>query len=226
MGRLSVRSNLALVSLFLLVQSAIYYGFSKAEVIPSAAPLRDLPGEIGAWRLVREVPLETEVENLLKATEIVNRVYTERDGQGPVLLFVAYFRTQQGGISPHSPKVCLPGAGWAASEAGRIRLDVGAEQPIEINRYTVTRGTSKSVVLYWYQTSRRVIADEYQAKWYSIIDGLRYRRSDTTLVRIIVPSEGGDGGQASSKATDFAKAVYPILLRQLPGRTIGSSKGS
>ncbi len=29
---------------------------------------------------------------------------------GPLTFFVAFFKSQRGGVTPHSPKICLPGA--------------------------------------------------------------------------------------------------------------------
>ncbi len=42
------------------------------------------------------------------------------------------------------------------------------------------------MVLYWYQARDRVIASEYSAKIYTVTDAIRYNRSDTSLVRVVV----------------------------------------
>ena len=56
-----------------------------------------------------------------------------------------------------------------------------------MKRYLVVRGESKTLVLYWYQTPKRIVASEYAAKFWLAADSVRYRRSDTSLVRVIVP---------------------------------------
>jgi hypothetical protein len=67
-------------------------------------------------------------------------------------LFVAYFQTQRTGKTPHSPKNCLPGSGWAPSQSGMIGIRVpGETEPIRVNRYIVSRGDNQDTVLYWYQ---------------------------------------------------------------------------
>jgi hypothetical protein len=40
----------------------------------------------------------------------------------------------------------------------------GRTLPIEINRYVVSKGDDRAVVLYWYQSRDRVVASEYQSR--------------------------------------------------------------
>ena len=55
-------------------------------------------------------------------------------------LFVAAFRSQRNGKSPHSPKNCLPGSGWTQLSSDLYPIDVGNPQPIVVNRYIVQHG--------------------------------------------------------------------------------------
>ena len=48
-------------------------------------------------------------------------------------------------------------------------------------------GNEKSVTLYWYQSHNRVIASEYSAKFWLVADAIRYQRSDTAIVKVVVP---------------------------------------
>jgi EpsI family protein len=80
----------------------------------------------------------------------------------------------------------------------------------------VSKGAEQSLVLYWYQTATRIIANEYTAKVYTVLDGIRYRRSDTSLVRIVVPIANGDVQQAQKTAMNFIENVYPELAPHLP----------
>ena len=70
--------------------------------------------------------------------------------------------------------------------ADTIRVDIaGRAQPIEINRYIVSKGDEHAVVLYWYQSRDRVVASEYRAAAFTAWDALRYNRTDTELVRVV-----------------------------------------
>jgi EpsI family protein len=87
---------------------------------------------------------------------------------------------------------------------------------ITVNRYVVDKDTQSAVVLYWYQTPRRVIADEWAAKFWLAADALRDKRTDTALVRVTTwPATGGEEA-ATSIAGDFTSDLYPGLREYLP----------
>jgi len=72
------------------------------------------------------------------------------------------------------------------------------------------------VVLYWYQSRNRVVASEYRAKIYLVTDAIRYNRTDTALVRVIVPVAGNDSAAATTTAEEFVQAFFMTLRRHLP----------
>ncbi|MDP9169353.1 MAG: EpsI family protein, partial [Acidobacteriota bacterium] len=75
---------------------------------------------------------------------------------------------------------------------------------------------NESIVLYWYQSQGRVIANEFSAKFYLIADSIRKHRSDAALVRVIANVPPGQRDFASKVATDFVKASYPVVKSYLP----------
>jgi EpsI family protein len=133
-------------------------------------------------------------------------------------LFVAYFESQRTGKAPHSPKNCLPGSGWVPSQSGMIDIAIVAEkEPIRVNRYVVSRGQNESVVLYWYQARNRIVASEYSAKIFTVADAIRYNRTDTSLVRVVVGVEDGNTRGATDTAVSFVQSLFEPLRRYLPG---------
>jgi EpsI family protein len=132
-------------------------------------------------------------------------------------LFIAYFETQRTGKTPHSPKNCLPGSGWIPSRSGTVSIPIpGLAHLIDVNQYIVSRGQNQSIVLYWYQDRSRVIASEYAAKIYTVADSIRYNRSDTALVRVVVGVDDGDINGAEATAASFVKAFFVRLRDYLP----------
>jgi EpsI family protein len=216
-GEILKSRTLIVLSVILIAQAVAYHAYPKVEAVPLARPLSEVPKLIGTWQMVNESELDSEVQELLKADDSLNRVYADGLSGRSASFYVAYFKTQRTGVSPHSPKVCLPGSGWVPSESVRVSIDVpGWEGPITVNRYIVAKGDLRSVVFYWYQTHNRVIASEYAAKLYTVADGLRYRRSDTSLVRVIVPFSGPDDTGAEAAAIGFVKTVFGTLREFLP----------
>jgi len=212
-----LRSTHALVlSVFLIGQLAAFHLLPTTEYIPSQKPLKDFQQALGNWGMVSESQIDKETQELLRADDSMNRSYMGPDGAN-LNLFVAFFKTQRAGVTPHSPKVCLPGSGWTPKDSRILKVTVpGEDRPVDINRYVVARGERQSVVLYWYQTAHRVIASEYKAKLYLMADSLRYRRSDTWLVRVVSPVANGDVQRAEANALRFVDSVYTPLKSYMP----------
>jgi EpsI family protein len=153
---------------------------------------------------------------VLKADDLLNRIYADPSANQAANLFIAAFRSQRNGKAPHSPKNCLPGNGWTPLNEREVLIDVGAARPIPVNEYVVQHGESRSVVLYWYQSRDRAVANEYKAKFWVIADALRYDRTDTALIRIIVPINNRDSDSAERAATHFVQTFYAPIRQYLP----------
>src|SRR6185436_11845448 len=159
---------------------------SHAELIPAKKPFASFPLEIGqAWQ-GKELGLERDVLNVLKLDEYMMRVYHRQpEASGtvanrellPVWLYVGYYQSQRTGATYHSPKNCLPGAGWQVMESQEVSVPMAGQAPITINKVMVQKGLDKQVILYWYQDRGRVIASEYWAKGYLMWDALTRHRS-------------------------------------------------
>jgi EpsI family protein len=206
------------LSVLLVVQGVLLYGVAlRPEKLPPISPLDLFPTQAPGWHMKQSSPIEDEVKDVLKADDLLSRWYMNDSETASAYFFIAFFKTQREGQAPHSPKNCLPASGYEALESFPIDIPVaGREQPIHINRYLTARGEEKSVTLYWYQSHNRIIADEFAARFYLVVDSIRYHRSDTALVKIVVPVRGGDADRATKTAVDFAQAMWPAIVRQLP----------
>ena len=205
-----------MLTAILLLQAAIVYGFTRHEVIPQNRALAEVPAQLGKWSLQQEGVIEKEVQDVLKADELLTRSYASTEYSVGAHMFVAYFRSQRSGQAPHSPKNCLPGSGWVPSVADTVNVDIPGRGPIEVNRYVVGKGEQKSLVMYWYQSRDRVVASEYTAKFYVIADALRYNRTDTALVRVVVPILNNDVAASNRAAADFIQSFYKPLRQHFP----------
>jgi len=206
-----------ILTLALVVQAALFYAGSRGERVPANQPLDLFPAQLGSWYETQNYPVEQEIREQLRADDLLNRAYGNPESRAGAGLFVAYFKTQRTGQSPHSPKNCLPGSGWEPEATGFLDVAVeGQPKPIRINCYVVSHGDDKSVVLYWYQSPRRVIASEFAAKLWLVMDSIRYHRSDTALVRVTVQVANNDQDAATRIGVSFVRAVFPVLTGYLP----------
>jgi EpsI family protein len=202
------------ISILLLGQAAILYSSIRPEAIPAGKPLAAFPRSVDSWQLQQEGLIDQETQDVLKADDLLNRVYGD-SASNQASLFIAAFRSQRNGKAPHSPKNCLPGNGWTPLDQHEIQIDVGG-RAIPVNEYVVQHGESRSVVLYWYQSRDRSVASEYKAKFWVIADAMRYNRTDTALVRVIVPVNNRDAASAEAVAVRFVQSFYAPLRQFLP----------
>jgi EpsI family protein len=198
----------------IVLQGALIYSAVRPESIPAGRPLSQLPATLGSWQLAQEGLIDADTQAVLKADDLLNRYYAK--GSLGANLFVAAFRSQRNGKAPHSPKNCLPGSGWTPLNSTVADIDVGRSAPIQVNRYVVAHGDERSLVLYWYQSRDRAIASEYTAKFWVVADAVRLNRTDTALVRVVLPIINRDEEAADRAANDFVRAFYATLREYLP----------
>jgi EpsI family protein len=215
-----IKRILGLSGVLLLV--AGYVGTaSEAETIQPRAPLVQLPMAIGGWRGHDTKPFAPAILDVLGVDEYVNRIYqSEQRAAG---LYVGYYRSQRQGDSIHSPLNCLPGSGWEPLSKTYISIPVhtgaAAARDIVVNRYVVRKGLEEYVVLYWYQSQGRVVANEYRSKLFMIYDAVRLNRTDAALVRVMsrrIGSGPGTEADAARRAVTFVQDLFPLLGNYLP----------
>jgi EpsI family protein len=111
----------------------------------------------------------------------------QRDSLDPGFsTYVGYYTYQVQGKTIHSPRNCLPGAGWEQLSFSIVPLAV-AERSVPINRYVLGNKGAQALVYYWYQGRGRVEASEYKVKWNLLRDAALHGRTEEALVRIVLP---------------------------------------
>jgi len=201
------------VLLILLLAAAIEYALPRAEVSVPRKPLLNLPETIAGWN-AEDIGIEPRLVAASHVDDYLNRLYR----QGPeneAGLYIGYYKSQRAGDSVHSPKNCLPGAGWMPISSSRIKLPLQHGELADVNLYTVENEGQRIVVLYWYQSHGRIIASEYAAKLYTIRDAILLHRTDSALVRVTVPV-AGDEMRARQSAAAFAVMIAPKLDEVIP----------
>ncbi len=216
---------------------------SKQEQLVNNKAFEEFPLNIaGDWR-GKELGLDEKVLDVLKLSDYMMRVYMPVTGQGgteselvgsdmpsaqlahmkpnlPVWLYVGFYQSQRTGATYHSPKNCLPGAGWQFMASDFVTLQMPDGVNITVNNVLIQKGLEKQVILYWYHDRGRVIASEYWAKGYLIWDAMTKNRSDGSLVRISVPVKNGTVQEAYEHAVDFLQDLWPTLLEHMPDHSV------
>jgi EpsI family protein len=189
---------------------------NNSEIIPVHQPLQSFPQAFDGWSST-DVPLTKDVLDVLGPGDFLTREYKHDLNRPAVGLFIAYFPSQRSGDTIHSPKNCLPSAGWVPLRSDRVALSLPGKTPFQANRYVIALGQDRQLVLYWYWAHERAVASEYWAKYYLVADSIRMRRSDGSLIRLttrFMPGESIDSAQQRLLA--LADHISPVIDNYVP----------
>lgn len=205
----------------LFLGCAFVWNARKQEALPLRSSLQGVLAEMPGYR-VEDAFLSDEERRVAGMTSYVARVYW-RDSVPAFTTFVSYYDRQTQGATIHSPKNCLPGAGWEILSTGTTTIVVDGVSH-EVNRNVLKNQGATALVYYWYQGRGRLVANEYQVKWNLLRDAALAGHTEESLVRVVVPvppQAPGDTRAAELRMTEasaLASEVATMLARQVKER--------
>lgn len=183
---------------------------------PPSEALAQLPVELAGWT-GSDLAIDQETRDVLGAGDFLARNYIQAGHRAPINLFIGYFPTQRTGQTIHSPKHCLPGAGWVFESSNTTDLTDAAGKTHRVGEYVIANGEARQFVIYWYQAHGRSVANEYMAKIYMAVDAMRLNRTDGALIRVITPiAPNEEMASARQRAEEFTMQLAPLLPRFIP----------
>ena len=201
----------------MLATAIILQAHSRSEYFPPRASLNSLPSQIDGWTGTDDA-LDQATLEILGPGEFLVRTYEDASELQPwINLYIAYFPSQKAGDTIHSPDHCLPGAGWIPTSREVIRLARPDGSSIPVNRYVVSKLLERQLVLYWFQAHGRVVASEWQAKYFLISDSIHMNRSDGGMVRLMTPMLDGESPDAAqARMMKLGSQFLPLLESYIP----------
>jgi EpsI family protein len=205
------------MAVLLLASTGTFLNLRSNEVIPERKSFALFPHQLGSWQ-GREVDIPKDVLDVLGPGDFLLRDYADTASPAaPVNLFIAYFPSQRFGDTMHSPKNCLPGAGWSPLESERINISLTDGTSLAVNRYLVGKEAQRALVLYWYWAHQRAVASEYAARFYLVEDSIRMRRSDGSLIRVVTELRSQENAAvAQQRMISLLNNVMPTLDPYVP----------
>ena len=199
-------------------------GVREQHQVAPAQPMKAIPltvmGHTG-----REQVIDSAERKVAGMSDYVMRNFGADSANPQFSLYVGYYDRQVQGKTIHSPRNCLPGAGWEIMSASQIPVPGGT--PGTINRVILANSGVRALVYYWYQGRGRIESSEYRVKWDLLRDAALYGRTEEALVRIVVAIEPVAPGtmfksdDPQVKAADViarkvAEEVTPMVAKVLP----------
>jgi EpsI family protein len=213
-----VTSRRALViSAAVLLAASVYVNFflNRGEAKVPREPLSSIPKSFEGWESADQA-FPTEVLENLRVDEYLMRRFTK--GNDSLWLYVGYYKSQKEGAMPHSPRHCYPGSGFNPIRNDVVPIPVNYQgvREIRANRYVFAKGAEREIVIYWYQSRGRVIANEYVEKLYLVRDAILRNRSDGALVRFSATATAKTEESATRSLVTFVSEFYPHIPRVIP----------
>ncbi|MFZ0063063.1 MAG: exosortase C-terminal domain/associated protein EpsI [Pyrinomonadaceae bacterium] len=201
-----------LLLLVLLIGGVVVNAWQYLGEVPvQRKELKDFPRELGAWQQSGgDQKFDEQTMSVLRASDYLMRDYRGIGGVN-ANFYVGYYASQRDGATYHSPLNCLPGSGWVMSSPAKVTLSPEGQPSFEANRYIIQSGSSKQLLIYWYQGRGRSTPSEYWGKIYTVVDSVRLRRSDGAMVRVTVPV-----GASETTALEAAKSLSESAAQALP----------
>ena len=198
----------------LMLATAIFLQFPPP---PNVKHVGTMPYQIGDWKGT-DVPIRQEELDILGPGEYLQREYENASQSEPSInLFIPFFPTQKAGDTIHSPDHCLLGAGWFPISREVIQLSRPNGSSMPVKRYVVSKSGERQLVLYWFQAHGRVLASEWQARYYLISDSIYMNRSDGGMVRLMTPMLDGESPDAAQvRMMKFGSQLLPLLDSYIP----------
>jgi len=190
---------------------------TREEIIPDRMSFDSFPSTIDEWKGTED-SIEKKFLDVLKLDDYVMSNYRRSNGDA-VNFYSAYYQSQRGGASAHSPRSCIPGGGWQIKAFETIQLgDLKfSDEPFLVNRLLIKKGDQGQLVYYWFQQRGRIITNEYLVKFYLLWDSLTKNRTDGALVRLTTSLKPGENiADADGRLTDFSRLIQPVIPDYIP----------
>jgi EpsI family protein len=213
----AIRNQKIVVLLMTLLIGGVFINWfeRRGELPTEHLSLHELPVELGAWQQKGEdTRFSAESESVLRASDYVMRNYFLPSGRRGNL-YIGYYASQRSGATYHSPLNCLPGSGWEMHSPELVEIKTPAGKTLLVNRYIVQNGNYRAFLIYWYQGRGRVLASEYQDKFYTVLDSVLKRRSDGAMVRVMT-AVGENEAESRQAAIDLASQVADQITPFVP----------
>jgi len=190
---------------------------NQAEAIHPRKSFETFPTTIGDWK-GREDRFSQKVYDVLGVDDSFLCNYY-KPGNQQIQLYIGFYQSQREGDLIHSPRNCMPGAGWNITKSfvEEISLPDTTYQDPKMIILLLEKGANRQIMLYWFHSRGRIISSEYMQKIYLVIDSITRKRTDGSFVRLIAPvMNNEDTSQALERMKEFAKKLIPILEEYIP----------
>ena len=188
LGKLSL-TRLVVVICILLGGMAVTYFGSRSTVanVGAVVNLESFPKQIGQWSYFNANTFNTDILEMLGTDNYIDYYYRS-ENKREIEILISYYASMHESKQFHSPKNCMLGSGWEALDSRQLTIQ-WRDKPVPVNYMLVRRGAQNLNVVYWVQGRGRLMASEYNERFFRVVDTLVKRRTDAAFIRVSMLGE-------------------------------------
>jgi EpsI family protein len=212
---MSSKRTIIVSALMILTLVCLSY-LSHGENIRLNKPFSTFPKQIGNW-VGEERRFDKKVYDMLGVDDSILCNYINYDGH-QIELYIGFYKSQREGDLIHSPKNCMPGAGWHFAREEKLSIDAvtSEKKSIFVNNMLMEKENERQVMFYWFQGRNRYMTSEYMQKIYLVVDSITKHRTDEAFIRLTTPLIDGDDEKTVKYLEGFTQLLIPLLQEYLP----------
>ncbi len=206
-----------LIASAIMILTALGLGpISRVEDVPIKKPLSQFPMQIGEWKGFED-RFEERIYKILGVDDSILANYRSQDGH-QISLYVGFYQNQREGNVIHSPKHCMPGAGWNITHTAVEEVALAQTNPEKLNvtKLKMEKDGQKIIAFYWFQSRGRFIHSEYLQKIFLVYDSMFKNRTDGSFVRLIATVKDDNEKATLNNLKEFIGLLIPLLNEHLP----------
>ena len=174
---------------------------------------KEFPSQVHDW-FSNELPFSPGVEAVLSPDFYVYKTFSKEAASPVTLLLLRYNNIEKADLS-HSPTVCLTGQGWEIKKVSEQTIETGiaAIPQVHANRILLQKLDTRMVVLYWYQSVDRSLANRGYQKLILFLDYFSGKPVTNAFVRLSSPVEAGRTiDEVSVELCNFVVQAFPKII--------------
>jgi EpsI family protein len=208
---ISANARFAILAIAIAGTALVLHTRTREDLLPPGSSLASLPLQFGGWAGA-DLPFSPQTLAVLGPGEFLQRQYREPSEEGAYVDVYVAHRPNQQALGRHVPTDCLLGSGWSLADSGTTTVSLPGGAGFTANRYLVTKGAERQLVLFWFWAHGHGVASLNRADFYLALDSLRFNREDNMLVRVNTPVRPGEtADDAQRRLFSFATRLKPLL---------------
>ena len=184
---------------------AVVQSGTPLHVRDPATDLSELPLELSDWVCPEPSQRDSQAEDIAGADASLERMYTNRNEQAAVAVYVALWKTYPGYAFPHVPPVCYSSSGYEILDISEVAPRNGDGSTATALLMHAQLDDRPAYVLYWYQLDQNTMTDVKQIgedRW-----SYARRGSWPPMVKVMLDIRSVDQQQAGRLLIELGEQV-------------------